>query len=103
MLFPKKRNTIAKGPKWVEMLQQTWPKWVGEFVCWELFTVSKWTFYCIQMNPLCKFYTDSFGKNYQVDTDALNKYVVQYRQRRSWSKSTSFVNEMFHKLAYQQM
>ena len=62
-------------------------------------------FYCIQMNPLCKFYNDSFRKNYQVDTDTLNKYVVQYRQRRSseWSQSTSFVNEMFHKLAYQQM
>ena len=60
-------------------------------------------FYCIQLKPLCKFYSDSFGKNYQVDTDALNKYVVQYRQRRSWSQSTSFVNEMFHKLAYQQM
>ena len=60
-------------------------------------------FYCIQMNPLCKFYSHFFGKNYLVDSDVLNKYVIQYRQRRSWSQSTSFVNEMFHKLAYQQI
>ena len=29
------------------------------------------------MNPLCKLYIEPYGKNYQTDTDALNKYVVQ--------------------------
>ena len=29
------------------------------------------------MNPLCKLYIEPHGKNYQADTDALNKNVVQ--------------------------
>ena len=32
MLFPQKRNTTAKGRKWVGRRQQTWHKWMGEFV-----------------------------------------------------------------------
>ena len=26
MLFPQKRNTAAKGPKWIGMSQRTWHK-----------------------------------------------------------------------------
>ena len=47
-------------------------------------------FICVQMNPLSKLNIEPYGKNYQADTDALNK---NYRGEC----------EMFHKLAYQQM
>ena len=54
-------------------------------------------FYCVEMNPLCKLFIEPYGKNYmyQADTGALNKNKVQYTEEN--------VNEMFHKLAYQQM
>ena len=84
MLFPQKINTSAKGPKWAGMRQQTWDKWMDEFVCYyrELFTVSRWTPYV----------SCTSWKNYQAETDALNKNVVQYRgeaglsQHPSWMK-----------------
>ena len=52
----------------------------GEFVCyycfyWQLFTVSRWT------------YIEPHGKNYQADTDALNKNLVQYRGEAGLSKN----------------
>ena len=56
-------------------------------------------FYCIQMNPLCKLYI-------REELSSRICCIKQERgsiQRRSWSQSTSFVNEMSHKLAYQQM
>ena len=40
----------------------------------ELFTVSRWT------------YIEPYGKNYQEDSDALNKNVVQYRGEAGLSK-----------------
>ena len=46
----------------------------GEFVC---YNERMRAFYCVQMNPLCKLYIEPYGKNYQRDTDALNKNVVQ--------------------------
>ena len=54
---------------------------MGEFACYfnnvKMF-LSR-AFYCIQINPLCTLYIEPHGKNYQADTDALNKNVVQYR------------------------
>ena len=95
MLFPQKINTSAKGPKCAEMRQQTWHKWMDEFVCylcfcWELF---------IQRTPLCKLYIteELSSRNWYF------KHECGSRQRRSWSQSTSFVSEMSHILAYQQM
>ena len=45
-------------------------------------------FYCAQMNPLCKLmYIEPYGKNYQADTDTLNKNVVQYRGECEWNVS----------------
>ena len=35
---------------------------------------------CVAMNPLCKLYIEPYRKNYQADTDTLNKNVVQYRR-----------------------
>ena len=52
-------------------------------------------FYCVQMKPLCKLYIQPYRKNYQADTDALNKNM--------WFNTEENVNEIFHKLAYQQM
>ena len=49
----------------------------GEFVCYLMFLMR--AFYCVQMNLLCKLYIEPYGKNYQADTDAFNKNVVQYR------------------------
>ena len=74
MLFPQKIQTTAKEPKWVEMREQTWHKWMDEFDCYkcfcrEVFTVSRWT-----PDVSCTSW-----KNYQAETDALNKNVVQYR------------------------
>ena len=56
-------------------------------------------FYCIQMNPLCKLYImeELSSRNWCI------KQECGSIQRRSWSQSTSFVNEMSHNLAYQQM
>ena len=77
-------------------MTQTWDGWICLLLLydfyWEIFIVSRWT------------YIEPYGKNYQADTDALNtgKNLVQYN-RGSWSQQTSFVNEMFHKLACQQM
>ena len=39
-------------------------------------SVSNESFYCVQMNPLCKLYVEPYGKNYQADNDALNKQGV---------------------------
>ena len=36
-------------------------------------------FYCVQMDHLCKLHIEPYGKNYQADTDAFNKNLVQYR------------------------
>ena len=36
---------------------------------------------------LGKLYMEPFGKNYQADTDALNKNVVQYRGECEWNVS----------------
>ena len=38
---------------------------------------------------LCKLYMEPFGKNYQADTDALNKNVVQYRGEAGLSQHPS--------------
>ena len=67
----------------------------GEFVCYKCFSWEP--FYCVQMNPLCKLYIEPYGKNYmyQADTGALNKNIRFNTEEN--------VNEMFHKLAYQQM
>ena len=46
-------------------------------------------FYCVQTNPLCKLYMKPYGKNYQADTDALNKNVVQYRGEAGLSQHPS--------------
>ena len=56
-------------------------------------------FYCIQMNPLCKLYImeELSSRNWCI------KQECGSIQRRSWSQSTTIVNEMSHKLAYQQM
>ena len=76
MLFPQKINTSAKGPKWARMRQQTWHKWMDEFVCY----VSVEIFLMYPDEPLTS------------ETDALNKNVVQYRgevglsQHPSWMK-----------------
>ena len=78
MWFPQKRNTTAKGPKWVGRQQQTWHK--GMVVNLSASNVSDETF-------LCKLYMEPFGKNYQADTDALNKNVVQYRGECEWNVS----------------
>ena len=50
----------------------------GEFVCYKRFLMR--AFYCVQMKPLCKLYIEPYRKNYQADTDALNKNVVQNRR-----------------------
>ena len=39
------------------------------------------------MNPLGKLYLEPYRKNYQADTDALNKNVVQYRGECEWNVS----------------
>ena len=39
------------------------------------------------MNPLSKLYIELYGKNYQADTDALNKNVVQYSGECEWNIS----------------
>ena len=44
-------------------------------------------FYCVQINPLCKLYIEHYRKNYQADTDALNKNVVQYIGDCEWNVS----------------
>ena len=44
-------------------------------------------FYCVQMNPLCKLYIEPYRKNYQADSDALNKNVVHYRGECEWNVS----------------
>ena len=75
MLFPQKTNTTAEGPKWVRMRQQIWHKSMAVNLSVIMFLMR--AFYCVQMNPLCKLYIEPYGKNYQTDTDALNKYVVQ--------------------------
>ena len=78
MWFPQKRNTTAKGPKWVGRQQQTWHK--GMVVNLSAINVSDETF-------LGKLYMEPFGKNYQADTDALNKNVAQYRGECEWNVS----------------
>ena len=85
MLFPQKINTSAKGPKWAGMRQQTWDKSMDEFVCYyrELFTVSRWTPYV----------SCTSWKNYQAETDALNKNVVQYRGREEKLVSVNILRE----------
>ena len=45
-------------------------------------------FYCIQMNPLCKLY---IMEDYQAETDALNKNVVQYREEAGLSQHPSWM------------
>ena len=89
MLFPQKMNTSAKGPKWAGMRHQTWLKWMDEFVCycfcWEL-----WAFYGILMNPSCNVYImeELSNRNWCI------KEECGPIQRRSWSQSTSVVNEI---------
>ena len=49
-------------------MTQTWDEWICLLLLydfyWEIFTVSRWT------------YIEPYGKNYQADTDALNKNLV---------------------------
>ena len=56
-------------------------------------------FYCIQMKPSCKLYImeELSSRNWCI------KQECGSIQRRSWSQSTSLVNELSHKLGYQQM
>jgi len=64
------------------MRQQTRHKWMvvnlsAILMAKKMFLMR--AFYCVQTNPLCKWYIEPYGKNYQADTDALNENVVQYR------------------------
>ena len=94
MLFPQKMNTSAKGPKWARMRQQTWHKWMDGWISLLLLFLLR-AFYCIQTNSLCKLYImeELSSRNWCI------KQECGSIQRRSWSQ---FVNEMSHKLAYQQ-
>ena len=93
MLFPQKMNTSAKGPKWARMRQQTWDKWMDGWICLLLLFLLR-AFYCVQTNSLCKYIMEELSSRNWCITQECGSI-----QRRSWSQ---FVNEMSHKLAYQQ-
>ena len=88
MLFSQKINTSAKGPKWAAYDNKHGTNgWINLSVINVsvesfLFTVSRWTPYV----------SCTSWKNYQAETDALNKNVDQYRgeaglsQHPSWMK-----------------
>ena len=57
-----------------------------QWICLSLMFLMR-AFYCVQMNPLCKLNIEPYRKNYQEDTDALNKNVVQYRGECEWNVS----------------
>ena len=97
MLFPQKINTTARGPKWAGMRQMNMTQMDGWICLLLMFPLG--AFYSIQMNPLCKMYImeELSSRNWCI------KQECGSLQRRSWSHWTSYVNEMSHKLAYQQM